>query len=139
VRLVPHQSVHSERLERRHHNFIRYVLMRRLPWRVWPLPAYDARCLLIGLEVLSDRRIVASALFAGDILVGRVDSVDLALMLQFEEVPYLKQHNAGLLKFFHRTNYGRFEPVNNAVINFNRYCHWFGFCGEVGRDMFRVC
>jgi hypothetical protein len=26
--------------------------------------------------------------------------------------------------------------VNNAI-NFNDYCHWFGFCGEVGRDMFR--
>jgi hypothetical protein len=69
------------------HNFIRYAV-RRLPWRVWPLPAYDARCLLIGLEVLSDRRIVASAIFARDILVGRVDCVDLALMLRFEEVPY---------------------------------------------------
>jgi hypothetical protein len=47
----PHQSVHSERLERVQHNFIRYAV-RQLPWRVWPLPAYDVRCLLIGLEVL---------------------------------------------------------------------------------------
>jgi hypothetical protein len=30
-------------------------------------------CGLLGLEVLSDRRIVASAVFARDILVGRVD------------------------------------------------------------------
>jgi hypothetical protein len=81
----PNQSVHSERLERVQHNFIRYAV-RRLPWRVWPLPAYDARCLLIGLEVLSDRKIVASAVFARDILVGRVDCPDLALMLRFEEV-----------------------------------------------------
>jgi hypothetical protein len=47
----PHKSVHSERLERVQHNFIRYAV-RRLPWRLWPLPTYDARCLLIGLEVL---------------------------------------------------------------------------------------
>jgi hypothetical protein len=73
----PHQSVHSERLERVQHNFIRYAV-HRLPWRVWLLPAYDARCLLIGLEVLSDRRIVASALFTRDILVGRVDCPDRA-------------------------------------------------------------
>jgi hypothetical protein len=32
--------------------------VRRLPWRVWPLPANDARCLLIGLEVLFVKRIV---------------------------------------------------------------------------------
>jgi hypothetical protein len=99
------------------------------------LPAYDARCLLIGLEVLSDRRIVATALLARDILVGMVDCADLALMLRFEEVPHSKRRNAGLLTFFHRTN--MFEPVNNAIINFNKYCHWFVFCGEVGRDMFR--
>jgi hypothetical protein len=35
---LPHQSVHSERLEHVQHNFIRYAV-RRLPWRVWPLPA----------------------------------------------------------------------------------------------------
>jgi hypothetical protein len=101
------------------------------------LPACDARCLLVGLEVLSDRRIIASALFARDILVGRVHCADLALILRFKEVSYSRLRNAGLLKFFHRTNYGRFEPVNNAIINFIRYCHWFGFCGEVGRDVFQ--
>jgi hypothetical protein len=106
----PHQSVNSEQLERVQHNVIRYAV-RRLPWRVWPLPAYDARCLLIGLEVLSDRRIVDSSLFARDILFGRVDCADLALMLRFEEVPYSRRSYAGLLAFFHRTNYGKFEPV----------------------------
>jgi hypothetical protein len=79
------------------------------------LPAYDARWLLIGLEMLSDRRIVASALFGRDILFGWVDCADLALLIRFEEIPYSIQRNAGLLKFFHRTNYGRFEPVNNTV------------------------
>jgi hypothetical protein len=44
---LPHQLHHSARLERVQNT------------RVWPLPAYDAICFLIGLEVLSDRRIVA--------------------------------------------------------------------------------
>jgi hypothetical protein len=111
----PYHSVHSERLEREQHNSIRYAV----PWRVWPLPAYDTKCLPI-LEVFSDRRIVASAPFARDILVGRVDCADLALMLRFQEVPCSRQRDVGLLTFFHRTNYGRFEPVNNATINFKR-------------------
>jgi hypothetical protein len=58
--------------------------VRRLPWRVWFLPTNDAKSFLLGLEVLSDRRIVTSVLFARDILVGRVDCLDLALMLRFE-------------------------------------------------------
>jgi hypothetical protein len=114
----PHQPVYSEWLER----------VQRLS----KLPVYDARCLLIGLEVLSD-----SFLFARDILIGRAVCADLALMLRFKEVPYSRRVTVGLLTFFHRPNYGRFKPVNNAIINFSKYCHWFGFCGEVGRDMFR--
>jgi hypothetical protein len=58
-------------------------------------------------------------------------------MLRFEELPHSRRCNAGLLTFFHQTNYGRFVPVNNAIINFNKYCHWFDFCGELGRDMFQ--
>jgi hypothetical protein len=103
------------KLERVQHNFIRYAV-RRLPWRVCPLPPYDAGCLLIGRDVLSGRIIVASALFALDILAGRVNCVDLAHMLRFDEVPYSRRRNAGLVTFVHRTNYGRFKPVNNAII-----------------------
>jgi hypothetical protein len=42
-------------------------------------------CLLIGFEVLSDRRI------AWEILVGRVYCAYLALLLRFEEVPYSRR------------------------------------------------
>jgi hypothetical protein len=62
---------------------------------------YNARCLITGLEVLSDRRIVACALFARDILVGRVDCADIVLMLRFEEVPYSRRGHAELFTFFH--------------------------------------
>jgi hypothetical protein len=58
---------------------------------------------------------LASALFARDILYGRVDCADLALLLRFKEVPYSRRRNTGLLQ---RTKYDRFEPVNNAIINF---------------------
>jgi hypothetical protein len=42
------------------------------------------RLMMQGLEILSDWRIVGNALFAWGILAGRVDCVDLVLMLQFE-------------------------------------------------------
>jgi hypothetical protein len=61
------------------------------------------------------------------------------LMLRFEEIRYSRRCKVGLLTFFHRTNYVKFEPVNNTTINFNKYCEcdWYGFCGEVGLNMFR--
>jgi hypothetical protein len=76
------KRISREPVERLQDNFIRYAVCR-VPWRVWPLLTYDAKCLLIGLEILSDTIIVAKALFVRDILAGRVDCVNLALMLIF--------------------------------------------------------
>jgi hypothetical protein len=50
-----HQEVHSARIERIQNNFIIFAL-RGLGWTIQPLPPYESRCLLLGLEVLSDRK-----------------------------------------------------------------------------------
>jgi hypothetical protein len=131
----PHQACHSERIERIQHNFVRFAL-RRLRWTANPLPAYDSRCALLGLESVADRRRVSSALLVRDLLCGRVDSPLLASKLRFEQRPYASRRHAKLVPFFHRTNYGKFEPLNNAIMNFNHYCDCFGF-REESRDMFR--
>jgi hypothetical protein len=49
------------------------------------LPADDARCLLIGLHVLSDRINVAIVLFAWNILVGRSDCMDFVGLLRDQD------------------------------------------------------
>jgi hypothetical protein len=102
-----------------------------------PLPAYDSRCALLGLESLEDRRTVASALLIRDLLCDKTDSLHLRSKLRFESNPYARRRNAKLLPYFHRTNYGRFEPLNNAIMNFNRYCDLFGFRTDESRDVFR--
>jgi hypothetical protein len=51
----PHQEVHSTRIERIKHYFIRFAL-RGLGWTTQPLPLYESRCLLLEMKVLSDRR-----------------------------------------------------------------------------------
>jgi hypothetical protein len=92
---------------------------------------------LLGLESLEDRRTVASAIFIRDLLCDRIDSVNLSILLKFESNPYARRRNAKLVPFFHRTNYGKFEPLNNAILNFNRYCDLFGFRSEESRNVFR--
>jgi hypothetical protein len=79
------------------HSFVRFAL-RGLGWAIWPLPPYDARCLLVDLESLADRRKVTR-----------------------EDNSYSRKRNARLITFFHRTNYGKFQPLNNAIMNFNYY------------------
>jgi hypothetical protein len=52
--------------------------LRGLGWTTQPLPPYESRCLLLGLEVLSDRRKIAGALFVRDSLCVRIESAYLA-------------------------------------------------------------
>jgi hypothetical protein len=106
----------STRIERIQHNFIRFA-WRGLGWTAQPLPPYESRCLLLGLEVLSDRRKIAAA--------DRIESAYLADLLRFESNPYPRRRNARLMDFYHRTNYGQNEPVNKAIWIFNEYCGLF--------------
>jgi hypothetical protein len=74
----PHQEAHSAKIERIQHNFIRFAL-RILGWTTQPMPPYESRCLLLGLEVLSDRRKIAAALFVRNIIYRRIESACLAV------------------------------------------------------------
>jgi hypothetical protein len=130
----PHQAGHSKRIEKIQHNFVRFGL-RGLRWTT--LPSYEARCVLVGLDSLEDRRMLASAMFVRDLLCGRIDSAHLASMLRFEVNPYSRRRNVKLVPFFHRRAYGKYEPVNNAILNFNWYCDLFGFRNDESRDVFR--
>jgi hypothetical protein len=130
----PHQAVHADRIERVQRNFVRFAL-RRLPWTVSRLPQYFERSLLLGLDALADRRTVASALFARDIICGRIDCACLSELFRFENIPYPRRRNTRIVPFFHRRNYGRYEPVNQAIINLNKYCSWFGFDRAESREV----
>jgi hypothetical protein len=68
-----HEEVHSARIERIQHNFIRFAL-RGLVWTTQSLPYYESRYLVLGLDVLSDRRKIAAVLFVCDILCRRIES-----------------------------------------------------------------
>jgi hypothetical protein len=86
---------------------------------------------LLGLEVLSDRRKIAAALFVRDILCRRIND-----LLRFESNPYPRRKNARLMDFCHRINYGQNEPVNKTILIFNEYCGLFGFRDDESRYVF---
>jgi hypothetical protein len=39
--------------------------------------------------------------------------------------------------FYHGTNYGQNQPVNEAILIFNEYCGLFGFRDDESRYVFR--
>jgi hypothetical protein len=117
---LPHQEVHLASIERIQHNFIRFAL-RGLGWTTQPQPPYESRCLLLGLEVLNDRRKIAAALFVRDILCRRIESAYLADLLRFKSNPYARKRNASLINFYHRTNYvGMFFVMASVALSGER-------------------
>jgi hypothetical protein len=99
-----------------------------MSWATQPLPAYESRCLLLRLDVLSYRRKIAAALFVRNILCRRIESAYLADLLHFERYLYPRRRNTGrrrnarLMDFYHRPNYGQNEQVNKAILIINEYC-----------------
>jgi hypothetical protein len=47
----PHQEVHSAKIERIQHKFIRFA-WRGLGWTTQPLPLYESRCLLLPTSLI---------------------------------------------------------------------------------------
>ncbi|XP_058828267.1 uncharacterized protein LOC131688131 [Topomyia yanbarensis] len=99
------------RIESVQRKFLRFAL-RHLPWNdPINLPAYEDRCKLIGLDLLSCRRNVAKALFVSDIIQGNIDCSALLQQLNFNiHRRVLRSHTFFRLPVA-RTNYGHNEPI----------------------------
>lgn len=67
----PYHVVHEERIESVQKQFLLYAL-RKFNWTVQPLPSYEARCMLINLETLKQRREFAMILFINNIISNRL-------------------------------------------------------------------
>jgi hypothetical protein len=72
--------------------------LRGLGWTAQPLPPFESRCLLLGLEFVSDKRKIAATLFVRDILCKRIESAYLADLLRFVSNRYPRRRNARLQK-----------------------------------------
>ena len=132
----PYYDIHCKRIESIQKQFMLYAL-RKLGWRNrLELPSYRSRCLLINLELLSDRRRNACIFFVYDLLSDHIDSSHLLSLLKISIPTRTSSRNYDpLLIDRHRTKYGTFEPMTNMCRTFNSAKHLFDF--NVSRSMFR--
>lgn len=126
----PFYDVHSARIESVQKRFLKYAL-RLLPSSnhiAFVLPPYKSRCSLIALETLSERRNTISALFARDLLMGRIDCPELLGLfnLNAPERP-IRMRDKLLHLPTSRTNYGHNEAVKNTARRLNDVAHHFDF------------
>ena len=122
----PFQITHIERIESVQKQFMLYAL-RKLGWTALPLPSYKARCMLINIQTLKERREFAMISFVNDIVSHRIDSIELLAKLNFY-TPGRYLRNRNIFATSHcRTDYAKFGPVNHMMHVNNEHCNNIDF------------
>lgn len=122
----PFSMTHEERLESVQKQFLLYAL-RKLGWTSFPLPPYKARCMLIDIQTLKERREIARVSFVNDIVSQRIDSTEILSKLNFY-APSRQLRNRNLfLTNHHRTNYAKNGPLNQMMAIYNQHCETIDF------------
>ena len=115
---TPYQSTHIDRIESIQKQFVLFALGRqRIPGSYALLP-YKHRLSQLGLDRLRDRNKTACAVFVFDILMRRIQCDELRALIVVNPCRRGRRSRY-LLEPFHRTEYGRHEPINKYVMIFN--------------------
>lgn len=117
----PYLKSHEERIESIQKQFLLYAL-RKLGWTVFPLPSYKARCMLINIQTLKQRREYAMVAFVNDIVSQRIDSTKLLSKLNFYAPNRQLRHRNLFTLDRYRTNYAKFSPLNQMMSVYNEHC-----------------
>ena len=121
---APYHATHIARLESVQKQFVLFALGRQTLPGSYVLPPYKQRLSKLNLDRLSDRRKMACATLVHDLLMGRMNCGELRGKVVVN--PYRRgRQSRYLYEKFHRTEYGRHEPLNKCVIIFNEVADIF--------------
>lgn len=113
----PYYAVHSNRIELVQKKFIKFALFSINFCS--PFPSYEARCRLIHLETLSNRRSKCSVIFLYKLICGLIDCPALLSCIGINTPVRCLRHN----EFFNiptqRNNYSAFEPILRSLKEYN--------------------
>lgn len=116
----PHQVKYDLMVERVQKNFTIWALnLARDPVTFRYMP-YDRRLKLTGLDMLSRRRAVSAASWLYDVIIGRIDSVELRNMIVFNQNTRSLRTNELLHVNVYRANYLKYQPMQRMISFFNK-------------------
>ena len=124
----PYYAVHQERIESVQKQFLLYAL-RKLNWTTFPLPSYEARCMLINIQSLQERRKFAMLSFINDIISQRVQSAKLLSEIRnsiHESNRTLRQTQLFRITAC-TTNYANNSPLNQMKRFYNENSQYIHF------------
>lgn len=123
----PNYAVHNKKIEMVQKKFLRFCL-RKLGWNdINMLPPYSSRLMLIDMNTLEHRRIVAAIMFIFKLIKGTTSSGEILNRIDFNTTNANLRNRSLIYTKFHRTNYGKNEPINYMCELFNKYFNFIDF------------
>lgn len=133
---APHYDNHSDHIEAIQRKFLRFLYRKFGFFCYIEFAPYSFKCSLVRLHSLFDRRRNAMAVFIFDLLSSRIDSNELLSRLKINVPTRNLRHFDFLSLKYHRTNYGRYEPINFMCAIFNSLFYMYDF--NMSRDSYRA-
>lgn len=134
VGFIKSNKMHSDRIESVQRRFTKFVF-RKMSWDF--SPSYPARCQLLGILPLSNRRNVHEIMFIRDVLCYHIKCPSLLSLIQIYAPTRSLRERYFLFQQQHRTNYGMNEPISRAIRSFNDFCIDLEL--HYSRDRFKNC
>lgn len=131
---APYHQNWIDRIERIQKKFV-WFACRRMPWTdPTRLPRYEARCNLIGLETLENRRTISKSIFAAKILTAQIDSPNLLNLLNTQiSSRDLRNRPNFLARPLARSEFHCNSPVRSMSAAFNDMYFLFEFHEPISR------
>lgn len=118
----PYIDKHISLIESIQRNFTRFVFNKyHLINPNGDRPSYSQRCVILNLQLLSDRRAIADALFIRGILLDEIDSIFLRSIISLRNPEYPLRHFRPINEISHRTNRALNAPVSRCTRQFNLF------------------
>lgn len=109
--------------------------LKPLGFQGYVLPTYKSRLLLLNMTTLENRRELASALFAFDLVRENIAITSLSDRVIHRNVGYSLRRQRPLLEELHSSNFKFNDCISRAIRTFNRYSCFYS--DEISKDTFR--
>lgn len=120
----PYHRTYQDKLESVQKKFIQFLMPSMRDPTTFALPPYTDRLACARLQPLWARRMTSSATFIFDLLFGTIRCKALKDQVIVNEPGRTRTHDYIRVPY-HRTDYGRFNPINRCRMLFNKTADFF--------------
>lgn len=115
----PHCTTKMARIESVQKQFLLWALKNKYPLNIFPYPPYQQRLAELRMDSIAHRHQLSLIMLAYDCIHGNVDCHSITSRFIRNDSSRLTRHRLFFRPEMHRTDYGKFNPINKAILLFN--------------------